>query len=162
MFLWFIALSVAAVLLIFDSPYLDYRLIAAGSVLPLLDHLWGPAWVLHTVLAPVAAMMAVMVVGWGRRLWQRRWLGVAIGMMVHLLLDGTWRNREVFWWPGFGSATQGPNVPGLELAVVAEAVGAIVIVWLWFRLKLSEPEHRSKLIRTGHVDRSSLRGRGQC
>ncbi len=49
MVLWFVGLSVALVWLVFQSPALDVRFVAAGALLPWLDALTGGPWVLHTL-----------------------------------------------------------------------------------------------------------------
>lgn len=159
MFLWFCAVSFALVMIVFDSPALDYRLVMLGSVLPWLDYLWGPPWVMHSVFFPVAAMSAVMMFGWGRRLVQRRWLGLAIGLFMHLVLAGTWTSADLFWWPAFGWSVDGvrPQVPPFALALILELLGAGVAVWLWRRLGLSMMHRRSELVRSGRVDRSIMR-----
>jgi hypothetical protein len=159
MVLWFLGLSFALVLMVFDTPLLDYRLVMLGSVLPWLDRLWAPPWVLHSVLFPVLVMSAVMVVFRGQRLRQRRWLGLAIGMFMHLLLAGTFTSGELFWWPALGFDVDGlaPRVPGLGLAIVLEAIGLFVLVWLARRLGLAQAERRDLFMRTGHIDRAVLR-----
>ena len=160
MFLWFVAMSFALVMLVFDSPALDYRLVMVGSVLPWFDFLWGPPWVMHSVLFPVTAMCAVMIVGWGRRLVQRRWLGLAIGLFAHLVLAASWTSSDLFWWPALGSSVDGarPAVPPVPLAVALEIVGAVVGVWLWRRHNFASAQNRAQLLRTGRVDRPGLRG----
>lgn len=154
MVLWFVALSVAAVFLVFDSVALDYRLIAVGSLLPWIDVVWGSPWPLHSVFFPVAVMTAVMIIGWGRRLWQRRWLCLAIGLFMHLVLAATWTARDVFWWPVFGSPTSTElPTPSLGLAIALELVGLAVLVWLWRGLQLGNPTTRAALVRRGRIDR---------
>ena len=159
MILWFLALSFALVLLVFDSAALDYRLIMAGSLLPWLDFLWGPPWVMHSVFFPVLMMVGVMLVGWGRRLVQRRWLGLPIGVFVHQVLAATWTSKELFWWPSFGLgvADLRPSVPGTALAVVLELVGAAVAVWLFRFLGFADAARRERFRRTGQIDRALLR-----
>lgn len=158
MLLWFIALSFALVLLVFDSAALDYRLIMAGSLVPWLDFIWGPPWVLHSVLFPVLLMIAVMLIGWGRRLVQRRWLGLPIGVFLHQVLAATWTNETLFWWPVFGTADDStPSIPPLALAVVLELIGAVVAVWLYRYLKLGDERRRQLFLSTGHIDRALLR-----
>ena len=159
MVLWFLGLSFALVLMVFDTPLLDYRLVMLGSVVPWLDRLWAPPWVLHSVLFPVLVMSAVMVVFRGQRLRQRRWLGLAIGMFMHLLLAGTFTSGELFWWPalGFDVDDLAPRVPGLGLGIVLEAIGLFVLVWLCRRLGLTQPARRDLFMRTGHIDRAALR-----
>lgn len=159
MFFWFLGLSFVLVLMVFDSPLLDYRLVMVGSVLPWLDRLWAPPWVMHSVLFPVVVMTLVMIVGWGRRLVQRRWLGLAIGLFLHLVLAGTFTSGELFWWPARGVDVAGlePSTPGLALAVIMETAGVATLVWLHRRLGLDEAVHRTRFARTGHVDRARLR-----
>ena len=159
MALWFLALSFALVLLVFDSAALDYRLIMAGSLLPWLDFLWGPPWVMHSVFFPVGMMVAVMLIGWGRRLFQRRWLGLPIGVFVHQVLAATWTSKELFWWPSFGFSL-GPNqpsVPPTAVAVVLELIGAAVFVWLYRFLGFHDRKRRDLFRTTGRVDRALLR-----
>ena len=159
MVLWFLGLSFALVLLVFDSAALDYRLIMAGSVLPWLDFLWGPPWLMHSVFFPVAMMIAVMLIGWGKRLVQRRWLGLPIGVFVHQVLSATWTSKELFWWPAFGFDVDGarPSVPSPVLAVVLEVIGLAALIWLYRMLGFSDPARRDRFRRTGHIDRALLR-----
>ena len=159
MVLWFLGLSFALVLLVFDSAALDYRLIMAGSVLPWIDFLWGPPWLMHSVFFPVAMMIAVMLIGWGKRLVQRRWLGLPIGVFVHQVLSATWTSKELFWWPAFGLDVDGarPSVPAPVLAIVLEIVGLAVLVWLYRMLGFSDVGRRDRFRRTGHIDRALLR-----
>lgn len=159
MFFWFLGLSFALVLMVFDSPLLDYRLVMLGSVLPWLDEVWAPPWVMHSVLFPVVVMIGVMVIGWGKRLVQRRWLGLAIGLFMHLVLAGTFTSGELFWWPARGFDVSGldPSSPGLVLAIVLELAGIGVLAWLYGRLGLADPDRRHKFLTTGHIDRARLR-----
>ena len=41
MFFWFLACGVLVVLFVFDSPAVDYRFVAAGSVLPVAETATG-------------------------------------------------------------------------------------------------------------------------
>lgn len=159
MVLWFVAMSFALVLLVFDSAALDYRLIMAGSLVPYLDHLWGPPWVMHSVLFPVVLMIAVMLVGWGRRLFQRRWLGLPIGVFLHQVLAATWTDQNLFWWPVFGVDVDGasPGLAPVPVVVVLELIGFAVFVWLFRRLGFDAGARRERFLRTGQVDRSLLR-----
>ena len=159
MVIWYLGLSFVLVLMVFDSPLLDYRLVMLGSVLPWLDRLWAPPWVMHTVFFPVAVMTLVMVAGWGRRLVQRRWLGLAIGLFLHLVLSGTFSSGELFWWPARGFDVDGiePPTPGPGLTVVLELVGFAGLIWLARRLGLDDSGRRHHFLRTGHIDRARLR-----
>lgn len=147
------------VLIVFDSAALDYRLIMAGSVLPWLNYLWGDPWIMHSVLFPVVLMIAVMLIGWGKRLVQRRWLGVPIGVFLHQVLAATWTRQEVFWWPAFGFTTeQSPaGVPPTAFLIILELIGLGVAIWLYRFLGFDDQGRRDRFVRTGHVDRSRLR-----
>lgn len=159
MLVWFLALSFLLVLVVFDSPQIDYRLVMLGSVVPWLDFVWGDPWPLHSVLFAVALMVLVMLAGWGRRLVQRRWIGLAIGVFMHLVLSGTWRAKELFWWPVFGSAGPdgGPSTPGIAVAVALEVLGLAAAWVLWQRAGFGEARRRKLFFDTGHIDRHALR-----
>jgi len=159
MFFWFVGLSVVLVTMVFSSPALDYRLVMLGSVVPLLDGLTGGAWVLHTLLASVVALGIVMLATRGRRLVRRRWLGIPIGMFVHLVLDGVWTNTNLFWWPAFGASFEGEPLPETTrggLVVVMEVIGLLVLVWGARRFGLASPEARRRFLRTGQLPREAV------
>ncbi len=67
MFFWYLGLSWVAVWAVFRSPALDYRLVMAGAVLPVIELPFGTG-PLHTLLAPVIVLTAVMVATQGKRL----------------------------------------------------------------------------------------------
>ena len=156
MFLWFVALGFVAVVLVFQSPALDYRMVIVGSVLPLVDLIPGMPPVLHTLLAPVVAMTVVMLATRNRRLIRRRWLGVPIGMFMHLVLDGTWSTTELFWWPLFGADLPDVALPTLgrgAAGLVMELIGLVVLVWSWKRFGLDDPARRKVFLDEGRLDR---------
>lgn len=160
MLLWFVGPAVAIVWLVFRSPAVDNRVVALGAVLPLLEVVLGGPRVLHTLLGAVAALVLVMGATRGRRLVRRRWLGVPIGLFLHLALDGTITRSDLFWWPAFGTVFPGGPLPELDRApvviVVLELVGALVCWWCWRTFGLDDPERRRAMLRTGQVDRSLL------
>jgi len=157
--LWFAALSFALVLIVFDSAALDYRLIMAGALLPWINHLWSDPWIMYSVFFPVAMMIAVMLIGWGRRLVQRRWLGLPIGVFLHQVLAATWTSQKLFWWPSFGFDIDGvrPSIAPTALVIVLELIGLAVLLWLYRFLGFDDAGRRARFVRTGHVDRSRLR-----
>ena len=157
MLLWFAGLSVVLVALVFDSPAVDQRLVMAGSVLPVLEAAVGGPWIAHTLVFSVVVLAAVMVVGRGRRLFQRRWLGIPIGLFVHLVLDGAWADQELFWWPFLGGDALGDGpLPELgrsvPVIVALEVAGAAALVWLWRRFGLDDAERRARFLRTGRLE----------
>lgn len=143
MFFWFAGLSFAAVLIVFTSPAIDYRLVMFGAVLPVVEGFIGGPWILHTLLAPVAVMTAIMLFTQNKRLIRRQWLGLPIGMFMHLVLDGSWATTTVFWWPflGVSDVLGGSDVPefGRSLTLLAgmELIGLGALVFLTQRLGLA-------------------------
>ena len=156
MLLWFVGLSWVVVYAVFQSPALDYRLVALGSVLPLLDAVTGGAWVLHTLVASVAALAIVVLATRRRRLVRRRWLGIPIGMFVHLLLDGVWTNTEVFWWPFFGVSFAGESLPESQrwpLVIAMELAGVGALALCYRRFAFDDPMVRRRFLSTGQLSR---------
>ncbi|MEM7341521.1 MAG: hypothetical protein AAF467_22910 [Actinomycetota bacterium] len=159
MILWFVIVAPVVVAEVFRSPMVDYRTVALGAALPVIDVVIGRATVLHTLAAPVVVLTVVMLATIGRRLVRRRWLGVPIGLFLHLVLDATWADRALFWWPAFGFGFEGgaPEA-GRSLAVLIAldllAVG--VAVWAARRYGLTDPANRQLLLRRGHLARGVL------
>lgn len=162
MLLWFAGLSLWLVWVVFRSPALDYRLVMAGALLPVGEAALGGPWLLHTLLASVTALTVVVLATVGRRLVRRRWLGVPIGLFVHLVLDGTWARTELFWWPLFGTDLGADQVPelsrGVPWVVLLELIGAGVLWWCARRFGLEDRARRRRFGRTGQLDRSLVGG----
>jgi membrane-bound metal-dependent hydrolase YbcI (DUF457 family) len=158
-FFWFIGGGTVLVALVFQSPALDYRMVMLGSVLPLLDGLTGGVWFLHTLLASIVALVVVMLATRRRRLVRRRWLGIPIGMFVHLALDGVWTDTHEFWWPLFGASFEGrlPEVDRGALTFLFELIGLAAIAWGWRRFGLDDPQARRQFWRTGQLPRGIAR-----
>jgi hypothetical protein len=161
MILWFAGVSFVFVWWVFRTPALDYRLVMLGSILPAGEFVFGGPRLLHTLLAPVAALTIIMLATQKRRLVRRRWIGVAIGMLMHLVLDGIWARKEVFWFPFFGfDLTSGTAWKGLPefghsfaMTVLLELIGGVCLVWAWRVFDLSDPTKRDRFLRTGHLSR---------
>jgi hypothetical protein len=152
--IWFLVTAPFLVAEIFKSPMVDYRLVAFGALLPLVELGFDTAFVLHTLLAPVLVLTAVMVTTMGSRLVRRRLLGVPIGMFFHLVLDGTWTSATLFWWPAFGLSFEGEPVPEttfigwrLLLEVIAVAIGVVA----YRRYDLADEAKRARLVKSGHL-----------
>ena len=157
MLFWFLLTAPFLVAEIFKSPMVDYRLVALGAALPLLELALPNAFVLHTLLAPVALLTVVMLTTMGRRLVRRRLLGVPIGMFFHLVLDGTWASASLFWWPAFGfsfSELAVPEATSIGVRLILELVGLAIGVVAYRRYGLDDPDKRNRLIRTGHLTTS--------
>jgi hypothetical protein len=154
MLLWYTGMSVLLVFNVFRSAGIDFRLVATGSLLPLLvDVPFGHPAIGHTLLAGGALLAAVMLATIRRpRLLRRRWLCLPIGMLGGLLLSGAWTSTAVFWWP-----TQGIGFPGGSLVPVWWALAleelAGLVAWWWAvgLFDLYERGPRREFLRTGRL-----------
>ncbi|MBI03534.1 MAG: hypothetical protein CL468_05850 [Acidimicrobiaceae bacterium] len=155
-FLWFDVGSVAVVTLVFDSPSMDAQLVALGAVLLVTEALIGGPWLFHTPILGVLGLAIVMLVARDRRLVQRRCLGVPIGVLSHQVLDGTWADTRVFWWPATGfDVLGGSRVPEFGRGtggLLPEASGLLLGAWVWRRHRLADPDRRLPLLRAGRLD----------
>jgi hypothetical protein len=164
MLLWYLGVSVAFVWNVFRSPALDYRLVMLGSVLPLVEAPLGGPRVLHSLLFSVVLLGVIMLATRGRLLVRRRLIGLPIGLMVALVLDGSWATKTVFWWPFFGWAFPGGGLPelhhGFGVTVVLDLIGLAALVWCWITFGWFDAANRRLFLRTGHLNRELLRGAG--
>jgi hypothetical protein len=157
MILWFAGVSLVLVWAVFKSPALDYRLVMLGAVLPLGEAVTGEPRLAHTLVFVAAVLFLIVVFTSRRRLLRRRLIGLPIGMMMHLVLDGTWARAETFWWPFLGVDPGAGQVPEVDRAVVVwlvlEAVGAVCLLWAWRRFGLDDRARREQFLRTGQIAR---------
>ena len=153
MFLWFVGGSIVLVLLVFQSPAIDYRMVALGSVLPVGELVFGGPRLLHTLLGAVLVLVAVMALTGRRRVLRRRLLGIPIGLFLHLVLDGVWTRSSLFWWPFKGVHFEGelPEVSRGLWSVALELAGAVMLVFLWRACGLDDAERRNRFRRTGQL-----------
>ena len=162
MFFWYVGVSTAFVWNVFRSPSLDYRLVMAGSVLPLVEVVAGGPHLLHTLLFTVVLLVAVMLATRGRRLLRRRLISLPIGLLCGLVLDGAWTSTAVFWWPflsgaGFPGGGLAELHRGLLLSLVLEAIGVAALAWCWVAFGWSDAGNRRLFVRSGHLNRELLR-----
>jgi membrane-bound metal-dependent hydrolase YbcI (DUF457 family) len=158
--IWFAVMSVVLTWAVFQSPAIDYRLVALGAVLPVVEVPFG-AGPLHSLLAPTLVLGLVMLVTRNRRLVRRRWLGLPIGMYFHLVLDLAWTRTDTFWWPFLTrSFTPGaaPEVDRGVWTLLMELVAIGVGVWAYRRFGLEDPALRGRFLRTGQLDRQQMGG----
>src|SRR5690606_15569880 len=59
--LWFVGPSILAVWAVFGSPAADYRLVALGSLVPLLEVPFGEPRALHSLTGAAAVLVLVML-----------------------------------------------------------------------------------------------------
>ncbi len=158
MLIFFAVLSVVLTWAVFQSPALDYRLVAAGAILPVLEAPFG-AGPLHSLLAPTLTLAVVMLATQRRRLVRRRWLGLPIGMYMHLVLNFAFTRTATFWWPFLGTSFSPGPAPELSRgwwALVMELFGIAVGVWAYRRFGLQDASVRSQFLRTGQLSRAVM------
>jgi hypothetical protein len=141
--------------MVFRDPRFDYRLLIVGSVLPLLDGVFGGARALHSVTVSVGLLAVLMVATAGRKPVRKMLLGLPIGMILHLVFDGAWSDTEVFWWPLFGTSFDDTALPLVDRgwwSVLLEAVGIAICTWLWRHNRLGDRARRSEFLHDGRLD----------
>jgi len=153
--LWLACGSIFGVWNVFQSPGLDFRLVALGALLPLLlDAPFGAQSYAHTLLSAVVVLALAMALtaGKGRRLRRRRALSLPIGWFTGLVLSGAWAHKTVFWWPAFGwSRPSAPLLAPWPIVLVEELLGAAAAWWAWTRFALADPARRRRFFRTGRL-----------
>ena len=154
MLFWYAGLSVLIVYFVFQSTGIDYRLVAVGSLLPLVVDLPFLGWSYgHTLLASVALLLVVMLVTIGRsRLLRRRLLCLPIGAFCGLVLSAAWTNSDVFWWPFTGAALpSGSLLPVPGIVVLEELAGLAAWAWIVYRFGLTDRARRDDFLRSGRL-----------
>jgi membrane-bound metal-dependent hydrolase YbcI (DUF457 family) len=168
-FLWHVGGTVAAIRYAFRDDRMDLRLLIAGAVLPdLIDTPLGLLWFndlgsvrlfSHSLLFGAAVMVAV-VVATRRGRPRKRWMPLAVGILMHLVLDAMWADPETLWWPflGVDFAASGYGSAGA-------LVRAILTDWRVWVLELAGLAYLSYLARRGNLgsaaERATFRSTGR-
>jgi hypothetical protein len=155
MLLWFVGTAWLAVWIVLHDRTFDYRLLAAGALLPdIVDGVTGGVGVMHSVVTSIGLLVAVMLVTFGRRPIRRRLLAIPFGTFLHLVFDGAFNTTKVFWWPLAGRVADDSSLPSIERGAVSaglELVGAAILWWWWKRFALDQPANRTRFLRVGHL-----------
>ena len=155
MVLWLVFGAIFGVWNVFQSPGLDFRLVAVGALLPtLIDAPFGAQSYAHTLLVAVAVLAVAMLAtaGRGHRLRRRRALSLSIGWFAALVLGVSWAHKELFWWPGFGTARpEAPLFPPWPILAIEELLGLAAACWVWMRFGLRDRARRRAFLRTGRL-----------
>ena len=169
--LWHVGATIALTRYAFRDDRMDLRVLAFGAILPdLIDSPVGLIWfeslgsvrlVTHTLLAS-AAMMIGVVLSTRRGRPRKRWMPLAIGMLMHLLLDAMWNDPETLWWPFLGwefSQTGFATVGAYVESIVSdwrvwalEALGLVYLIVLGRRAGLSRRTAWQRLRTTGTLN----------
>lgn len=173
MILWHLGATVLIVRYVFRDPEMDLRWVLAGSILPdVIDKPIGSVFFhdifgthrlfAHSIIFPMVGFAVVLIAtrrGSGLRLG---FLGLMIGVFVHLLLDAAWATPEAFWWPLFG--WEFPKVLDADLLSllgrmvseplvwVGEAAGAAYLIFLWRRYLTAKGHLRAFATVDGRID----------
>ena len=138
MFLWFIGTAVLAVWFVFRDPRFDYRVLAAGALLPdAVDLPAGHARWAHSLTVSVGVLIAVVLATSGHRRLRKLLLALPIGMFLHLVFDGAFSATEVFWWPfsgGWGD-TQLFSLQRGWWNLPLELAGVAMLAWAWRHIR---------------------------
>ena len=156
---------------------MDLRFLALGAILPdLIDTPIGiVGWssfgavrlASHGILFGSLVMVVVLIFT-RRGPVRKRWMLLATGVLLHLLLDAMWNLPETLWWPLLGTefsatglSTYGAYVGALFTSPVVwggEALGLIYLLALARRADLRDPAELRTLWRTGVVSARIDRG----
>ncbi|MGH8935126.1 MAG: metal-dependent hydrolase [Acidimicrobiia bacterium] len=175
MIFWHVGATLAIVRWVFRDPKMDVRFVILGALLPdLVDKPIGAILFFrtfrngrifaHTLLFSLLLLVAAMLLTRRGTRARQAWLGVPIGSLLHLVLDGMWAAPVTFWWPLFGwSFPQVPEaywtdlirrVTSDPLLVAEEALGLAYLVYLWNKAHLTDLERRRSFFRTGQLEES--------
>jgi membrane-bound metal-dependent hydrolase YbcI (DUF457 family) len=154
----------------FRDDRMDLRFLVLGAVLPdLIDtplglfgfSTFGAVRLFSHSLLFGALVMTGVVLGTRRGRPRKRWMPVAIGILMHLFLDAMWADPETLWWPflGWDFATSGfADAAALIAAVVSdwrvwalEALGAVYLAYLARRGNLASRPQRDRFLKTGRI-----------
>lgn len=122
--------------MVFRDPALAYAVVAAGALLPdAIDLVAGGVGPGHSVVIGGGLLAVVMLATRGRRRVRRRLLGLPLGFLFHLVLDGAWLGGpDQLWWPLARSATTAlPSTTRPVLLLVALEVGGVALGWFAWR-----------------------------
>ncbi len=170
MLFWHAGATVAFTRYAFRDPNMDLRFLVLGALLPdLIDTpigflFWSSCenvrLAAHSLLF-AAVVMTVVLLATRRGRPRKQWMPLAIGVLLHLVLDAMWRQPETLWWPfrgwaftSTGYATVGEYLSWLltdPVTWVGEAAGLAYLLYLGWRSNLAVPSERAAFLKTGRV-----------
>ena len=171
MLLWHVGATVALARYSFRDERMDLRFLTLGAVLPdLIDTPIGLAgfssWQAVRLgahsLTFAGVVMAAIVLATRRGRPRKRWMPVAIGVLIHLFLDAMWASPATLWWPILGwefTTLEAMTTSEYMASVVrnawtwaGEAIGLTYLGWLARAGRLDTAEARRELLQTGRID----------
>lgn len=171
MLFWHAGATIAIARYTFRDDRMDLRMLLLGALLPDLvdtpiglvfyDSFGGVRLFSHGLILAAVVMVAV-VLGTRRGRPRKMWMPLAIGLLLHIILDALWLDPETLWWPLFGS---GFTPAGYETASayigsvlgdwkvwLGELTGVVYLGYLWVTAGMSDVTRRADFLRTGRVD----------
>ncbi len=171
MLFWHLGGTIALIRYAFRDERMDLRMLALGAVAPdLIDTSFGLAVFSETQsvrlighsLALSGAVMVAVLLTTRRGRPRKRWMPLAIGMLMHLFLDAMWAAPETLWWPflGFSFSTVDAATAGEYLSAVfndpwvwaLELIGLAYLMELGRRAKITSADARRELWATGRIN----------
>lgn len=171
MLFWHVAATTAITRYSFRDERMDLRFLILGAVLPdLIDTpigLFGFSRFESVRLFSHSLLFAGVVMTWivlatrrGRP--RKKWMPIAIGILIHLFLDAMWASPETLWWPVLGGSftPEGATSVGEYLSAVlrnplvwaGEGLGVFYLAVLARRAGLDQRSARDRLRETGQIN----------
>jgi len=152
MIFWHLGATTMAVRYIYRDPAMDLRWVWVGALLPdlidkplgslLFNGFFGAHRLFsHAVVFPVLLFFGVLLATGRRSALRKGLIGLVIGVLFHLILDGAWAEPAAFFWPMFGwsfpatdPSALGPlirHLAGDPLVWAGEVAGFSYLAYLW-------------------------------
>lgn len=136
MLFWHVGATTAITRYSFRDEKMDLRFLMLGAIVPdLIDTPIGLAMfgTFESVrLAGHSLLFAALVMTWivlatrrGRP--RKKWMPIAIGILIHLFLDTMWADPETLWWPILG----GSFTPDGAASVGEYVTAVLKDPWVW-------------------------------
>ena len=168
MIFWHLGGAIFLFRLAFKDSDADLRFLAIGALLP--DAIeWVVGWsvpaagtvrfVGHSLALCLGLLATTLVLTHRRSRGRTRGVAVAVGAILHLVLDLAWIDPQLLLWPmlGYelptGIETDWSGLARLSTAdllpIGQEVVGVAYLAWLARRARLADPRHWGRLWRSG-------------
>ncbi len=170
MVFWHLGGTVALARYTFRDDRMDLRFLVLGGLLPdLVDTPFGLAaygtlesvrLFAHSLVFAALVMVAVLILT-RRGRPRKRWMPLAVGLLLHLLLDAMWADPETLWWPFLGLTFSAAG-PASAVSYVGdivsdwrvwalEALGLAYLYGLGRRARLGDLAVRREFLATGRI-----------
>ena len=168
MIFWHLGGAVFLFRLAFKDSDADLRFLAIGALLPNVIE-WVIGWSVpaggpvrfigHSLAFCLGLLVTALLLTHRRSRGRTRAVAVAVGAILHLVLDLGWIDQQLLLWPmlGFdlptGIETDWSALARLSMAdplpIGQEIVGVAYLAWLARRAGLGDPRRRVRLWRSG-------------